>query len=119
MANLKGTTTFETLTRSNFWEQEALIAVLERKGIITKPETLGMLQELRHKTPSAVAPHQDGLFSDQKRDILITHVLNMFNSTGLAAQQAREVLAHLQVFVEIGERVANKTTHSGLRPTTA
>jgi hypothetical protein len=56
-----------------------------------------MIQELRHKNPSAVAAQQDGVLSDQKRDILITHVLNVFNSTGLTAQQAREVLEHLQV----------------------
>ena len=61
--------TFEELTLSNVWELEALVAVLERKGVITKAEILDMIQELRHKNPSAVAPHQDGLISDQKRDI--------------------------------------------------
>jgi hypothetical protein len=35
----------------------------------------------------------------------------VFNSTGLTAQQASEVLEHLQVLVEIGVRVDNKTTH--------
>src|SRR5689334_20591914 len=109
--NPRDTVTFEELTLSNGWKLEALIAVLERKGIITKQEILDAIHELRHKNPSAVAPHQDGLLSDQKRDILITHVLNVFNSTGLTAQQAREVLEHLQVLVEIGDRVANKTTH--------
>ena len=86
-------------------------ANMERKGVITKPEILDMIQELRHRNPSAVAPHQEGILTEHKRDILITHVLNVFNSTGLTAQQAREVLEHLQVLVEIGERVANKTTH--------
>jgi hypothetical protein len=107
----KDIVTFEELTLSNVWELEALIAVLERKGIITKAEILDMIQELRHKHPSAVAPHQDSILSEQKRDLLITHVVNVFNSTALTAQQALEVLEHLQVLVEIGERVANKTTH--------
>ena len=107
--NPKDIVTFEELTLSNVWELEALIAVLERKGIITKAEILDMIQELRHKNPSAVAPQQDGLLSDQKRDILVTHVLNVFNSTGLTAQQAREVLEHLQVLVEIGGPLAEAT----------
>jgi hypothetical protein len=107
----KDIVTFEELTLSNVWELEALIAVLERKGVITKAGILDRIQELRHKNPSAVAPYQDSILSAQKRDILITHVLNVFNSTGLTAQQAREVLEHLQVLVEIGERVANRTTH--------
>jgi hypothetical protein len=102
----KDIVTFEELTLSNVWELEALIAVLERRGLITKQEVLNAIHELRHNNPSAIAPQQDGLLSDQKRDILITHVLNVFNSTGLTAQQAREVLEHLQVLVEIGERVA-------------
>jgi hypothetical protein len=93
----KDIVTFGELTLSNVWELETLIAVLERKGVVTKQEILDMIQELRHRNPSAVAPHQDGVLSDQKRDILITHVLNVFTSTGLTAQQAREVLEHLQM----------------------
>jgi hypothetical protein len=35
-------------------------------------------------------------------------VLNVvFNSTDLTAQQGKDVLAHLQVLAEIGERVAH------------
>ena len=51
-------------------------------------------------------------FDPNKTDILVKHILELFNSTGLTAQQAKDVLTHLQVLVEIGERVAHgKTTH--------
>jgi len=50
----KDVVTFEELTLSNVWELEALIAVLERKGIVTKPEILDMIQELRHKNPQTL-----------------------------------------------------------------
>jgi hypothetical protein len=40
-------------------------------------------------------------------DILVKHILELCNSTRLTAQEAKEVLTHLQVLVEIGERVAH------------
>jgi len=58
--NPKDVVTFEELTLSNVWELEALISVLEKKGVITKQEILDAIHELRHKNPSAVAPQQDG-----------------------------------------------------------
>jgi hypothetical protein len=104
--------TFDELTLSNVWELEALVEVLVGKGVMTKREVLDMLAELRRRNPHAAAP-QDALTVDpQKAEVLISHILEVFNSTGLTAQQARDVLTHLQVLVEIGERVAHgKTTH--------
>jgi hypothetical protein len=47
-----------------------------------------------------------------KADILIKHILKVFNSSGLEAQQANDILVHLQILIEICERVAHgKTTH--------
>ena len=91
---------------------EALVEVLAAKGIITKREVLDGLTELRRRNPSAAAPYRDLAADPNKTDILVKHILELFNSTCLTAQQAKDVLMHLQVLVEIGERVAHgKTTH--------
>ena len=103
----KDVVTFDELTLSNAWELEALVEVLAVKGLITKREVLDALMELRRRNPRAAAPQGQISASPQKTDVLVSHVLEIFNSTGLTAQQAKDVLAHLQVLVEIGERVAH------------
>lgn len=108
----KEVVTMDELTLSNAWELEALVEVLVAKGVTTKREVLGALMELRRRNPRAAAPRTDLSVDPHKTDVVISHVLDVFNSTGLTAQQAKYVLAHLQVLVEIGERVAHaKTTH--------
>lgn len=108
----KEVVTFDELTLSNAWELEALVEVLVAKSVITKREVLDMLMELRRRNPRAAAPQNAIAVDPHKADVLIRHILDVFNSTGLTAQQAKDVLAHLQVLVEIGERVAHgKTTH--------
>jgi hypothetical protein len=108
----KEVVTLDELTLSNAWELEALVEVLTAKGIITKREVLDMLTELRRRNPRAASPYSDLAADPNKTDILVKHILELFNSTGLTAQQAKDVLTHLQVLVEIGERVAHgKTMH--------
>ena len=48
--------TLEELAISNMWETSALVELLERKGILTKQEVLGMIHELRQREPTAVPP---------------------------------------------------------------
>ncbi|WP_447986379.1 hypothetical protein [Nitrospira sp. Nam74] len=104
--------TFDELTLSNAWELEALAEVLTAKGLITKREVLEMLMEIRRRNPTAAAPYTNLATDPNKTDILVKHILKLFHSTGLTAQQAKDVLVHLQVLIEIGERVAHgKTTH--------
>lgn len=104
--------TFDELALSNAWELEALVEVLAAKGLSTKREVLDALMELRRRNPPAAAPQSEIRVSPHKTDVLVSHILEIFNSTCLTAQQAKDVLAHLQVLVEIGERVAHgKTTH--------
>ena len=108
----KEVVTLDELTLSNAWELEALVEVLTAKGVITKQEVLEMLRELRRRNPVAVTPYNDLRADPQKADIIVKHILDVFNSTGLTAQQAKDVLTHLQVLIEIGERVAHgKATH--------
>ena len=99
--------TMDELSLSNAWELEAIVEVLAGKGVLTKDEVLTMLIELRRRNPRAAAPHNELSVDPHKTDVLVRHILDIFNSTGLTAQQAKDVLTHLQVLIEIGERVAH------------
>jgi hypothetical protein len=71
-----------------------------------------VLPKIRRRNPVAAAPYSDLAADPNKTDIIVKHILDIFNSTGLTAQQAKDVLIHLQVLIEIGERVAHgKTMH--------
>ena len=50
--------TVEKVAISNMWEASALVEVLELKGILTKQEVLDMIQELRHRERTAIAPRR-------------------------------------------------------------
>jgi hypothetical protein len=108
----KDLVTLDELTLSNAWELEALVDGLTAKGIITKREVLDMLMELRPRNPEAATPANELSTDPHKTDVLVSHILEIFNSTGLTAQQAKDLLVHLQVLIEIGKRIAHgKTTH--------
>ncbi len=36
-------------------------------------------------------------------DILVKHILDVFNATSLTAQQAKDILAHLQILIKLGK----------------
>ena len=48
--NPKEVVTFEELLMSNMYEQEAIINILIRKGIITREEVLEEIKRLKHHT---------------------------------------------------------------------
>ncbi len=50
--------TLDELALSNMWETSALVELLERKGILTKQQVLDMIQELRWREPTAIAPYE-------------------------------------------------------------
>ncbi len=50
--------TLDELAISNMWENAALVELLERKGILTRQEVLAMIQELRRREPTAIAPYE-------------------------------------------------------------
>jgi len=66
------------------------------------------IQRPSDERPTAAAPYNDLAADSNKMDILVKHVLELFNSTRLTAQEAKEVLTHLQVLAQIGERVAHR-----------
>jgi hypothetical protein len=106
--------TLEELAVSNMWEIAALVKVLERKGILTDQEVLETIHELRRQIPQVndlSHLHDPTFLGSDKANILIKHVLDVFNASGLTADQAKDLLRHLEVLVELGQRVASKVSH--------
>ncbi len=48
--------TLDELAISNMWETSALVELLERKGVLTRQDVLGMIQELRQREPTVIPP---------------------------------------------------------------
>ncbi len=54
----KAVVTLEELALSNMWETSALVELLERKGILTRQDVLGMFETLRRREPTAIPPRR-------------------------------------------------------------
>ena len=50
--------TLDELAITNMWENAALVELLERKGVLTRQEVLAMIQDLRRREPTAIAPYE-------------------------------------------------------------
>src|SRR5207244_10471604 len=106
--------TTEELAISSMWEMAALVELLERKGICTKQEVLDMIQELWRKNPNAVDPPEpfpEPYLLTEAENALIDRIFELFNATGLTAHQAKNLLTRVRRLIELGERMADKTTH--------
>jgi len=106
--------TIEELAISCMWEMAALVEVLERNAICTKQQLLDMIQELRRKNPTAVPPPEpfpEPYLLTEAENALIDRIFELFNATGLTAHQAKNLLTRVRRLIELGERMADKTTH--------
>lgn len=106
--------TLEELLISNMFEIGALIELLDRKGLVKKQEILGMIQELRSKHPKTAPPAEpfpEPYLLTEAENALIDRIFELFNATGLTAHQAKALLARVRRLIDLGERMAKKTTH--------
>ena len=108
--------TLEKLTIANMWEVAAIREVLEQKGLLTKPEILDAIRELRKKNPTAKTPLQ---FEEPPEptpspkvidgNAVIEQILELIAHAGFSPKQAREVLDRTREAIDWGEREAKKT----------
>ena len=106
--------TFEELLVSYMVEIGALIELLDRKGMVKKQEILDTIQDLRRKTPKAQPtrePFPEPYLLTEAENALIDRIFELFNATGLTAHQAKNLLARVRRLIDLGERLAEKTTH--------
>jgi len=110
----KEVVTAEEVALSNMWELAALVDLLERKGVCTKQEVLDMIQELRRKTPRTETAREafpEPYLNTEAENALIDRMFELFKATGLSSHQAKELLRRVHVLIDVGERLAPKTTH--------
>ena len=107
--------TIEELAISSMFEIAALVELLEQKGILTKQEVLDTIQELRQKTPKAETQRQQAFpepyLLTEAENAIIDRIFEVFNATKLSAHQAKNLLARVRRLIDLGERMAEKTTH--------
>ena len=100
--------TIEDLAVSNMWEVAALVAVLERKGILKRKKLYDVVQELRAEQPRP--EHLPPPLSKPEQAI-IDRIFAVIHVTGLTNHQAKALLAKVYRMIEQEERTEHKATH--------
>jgi len=110
----KETVSVEEVVISQMFEIAALVELLERKGVLTRQEVLETIDRLRRETPKAGPNDQafpEPYLLTAAENALIERIFELINATGLTAHQAKGLLRRVNLLIDVGERLAKKTTH--------
>ena len=108
------TMSIEEATISNMWEIAAIVELLEQKGLCTKQDLHTIIDELRRKNPRARIPETafpEPYLLTETENTIIDNILELLNKHGLTSHQSMNLLERLGRIIEMGQRVANGTTH--------
>ena len=107
------TLSLEKATNSNIWEIDAIVEVLERKGLCSKQDLYDIIAEIRRKNPRSRIPDAfpDPYVLTESENKIIDDILALLNKHGLTSHQSQNLLERLGSIIEIGQRVAKGTTH--------
>src|SRR5688500_15604549 len=90
----RNTFTTEEGVLANMWALEALVELLERKGLCTKQEVHDLIVELRTRhaelNGKVIVPGPSA--STKEEQYLIDHVLKLIDAVGLQPEEAKELL---------------------------
>lgn len=110
----RDTMSLEEATVSNMWEIAAIVELLERKGLSTKNELHGIIDELRKQNPRARIPETafpELYLLTETENKIIDDILALLNKNGLTSHQSLNLLERLGRIIEIGQRMPKGTTH--------
>ena len=110
----RDTMSLEEATISNMWEIAAIVEVLERKGLCSKQDLYDIIAEFRRKNPKASIPETafpEPYVLTETENKIIDDILALLNQHGLTSHQSQNLLERLGRMIEMGERVAKRTTH--------
>jgi hypothetical protein len=104
------------LLLSNMLEIGALIVLLDRKGLLSKDEVLREIKNLQQQLAERTGELDhtscpEPYLNVQVENALVDRILELFNATKLTSHQAKLLLERVRVLIELGERLATKTTH--------
>jgi len=108
------TVKIEEMVVSHMFEIAALIELLEHKGVLTRQEILNTIQRLRRETPTAETEHTafpEPYLLTEAENAIIHRMFELFNATGLTSHQAKELLRRVNLLIDVGEKLAKKTSH--------
>lgn len=108
--NPRETFTTEEGVLANMWALEALVELLERKGVCTKQEVHDMIAELRKRhaelNGKVIVP---GLPANTKEEqYLIDHMLKIIEAVGLQPAESKELLRRVSLIIDQQERTKQK-----------
>jgi len=100
--NPRETLTTEEGVLANMWALEALVELLERKGLCTKQEVHDVIAELRIRhaelNGKVIVP---GLPANTKEEQdLIDHMLTVIEAVGLQPAESKELLRRVSVIID-------------------
>lgn len=106
---------FEEATVSNMGEMAAIVEVLEPKGLCTKQDLYDIITEFRRKNPHAKIPgtaFPEPYLLTETENKIIDDMFELFYTNGLIAQQSMNLIERLGRVIEMGQRLAKRTTPS-------
>ena len=100
--NPRETFTTEEGVLANMWALEALVELLERKGICTKQEVHDMITELRRRhaelNGKVIVPGPPP--NTKEEQYVIDHVLQIIEAVGLQPAEAKELLRRVSLIID-------------------
>ena len=99
----------EEATISNMWEIEAIVEMLERKGLCMKQDLYDIITEFRRKNPRASIPETafpEPYLHTKTENKIIDYILELLNKHGLTSHQSMSLLERLGGIIEMGQRLA-------------
>jgi len=108
--NPRETFTIEEGVLANMWAIEALVELLERKGLCTKQEVHDLIAELRLRhgelNGKVIVP---GLPTTTKEEqYLIDHLLTVIEAVGLQPAESKELLRRVSLIIDQRERTKQR-----------
>lgn len=95
---------------ANMWALEALVELLERKGLCTKQEVHDLIAELRARhaelNGKVILPGLPANTKDEQ--YLIDHVLKIIEAVGLQPAESKELLRRVSLIIDQQERTKRR-----------
>lgn len=96
------------MTIDNMYELEALGALLEQKGLITKQEILTLAKELKRQNPPAESTDPSQQRFTAQENAVIEGIMEVIERHGLSVDHAKMFLGRTIQLLELGKQTAHK-----------
>ena len=94
---------------ANMWVMEAIVELLERKGLCTKQEVHDMVAELRKRhgelNGKVIVPGPPP--NTKEEQFLVDHVVKLVDAVNLKPAEAKELLRRVSLVIDHNERAGS------------